>query len=79
MAGKYRMGKAESVKEKGISERNNDAASAGTRIESNISADFWTYSEVVMWPGLKKLQQLEPEKNNNSARVCSDRNIASVL
>lgn len=32
MAGKYRMGKAESVKEKGISERNNDATSAGTRI-----------------------------------------------
>lgn len=32
MAGKHRMGKVESVKEKGISERNNDAASAGTRI-----------------------------------------------
>lgn len=44
-----------------------------------VSADLWVYSEVVMWPGQKKLEQLGPEKKKNSARVHTERNMTSVL
>jgi len=44
-----------------------------------VSPDFWMYSEAVMWPGQKNLQQLGPQEKNNSARVCTERNVTSVL